>query len=184
MTGMRVLVSYATAFGSTAGIAERIGERLVHAGCEVDLRPVADVVAVDAYDAVVIGSAVHDKLWLPQARDFMKRHRAVLGRRPVWLFSVSSVGDTTSFVSPKVARALRQLQSEPRDVARFRRALGARDHRNFAGAVQPRQWGVKGLLFLKATGGRYGDHRDWSDIEEWAGGIARALSTAPTATSA
>lgn len=181
---MRVLVSYATAFGSTTGIAERIGEGLAAAGCEVDVRPVEDLEAIDGYDAVVLGSAVHDTAWLPQARAFVKRHRAQLRRRPVWLFSVSSVGDTTSFVSPRVAKALRQLAAEPRDVARFRHAIGARDHRNFAGAVQREQWGVKGLLFLKATGGRYGDHRDWSDIEGWAAGIARTLSTAPKASSA
>lgn len=181
---MRVLVGYATAFGSTTGIAERIGERLAGAGCEVDVRRVEEVEAVEGSDAVVLGSAVHDALWLPQARAFVKRHRSQLRRRPVWLFSVSSVGDTTSFVSPKVARALRQLQNEPKDVARFRQAIGARDHRNFAGAVQRKQWGVKGHLFLKATGGQYGDHRDWEDIEDWAGGIARSLSTTPKATSA
>lgn len=181
---MRVLTSYATAFGSTAGIAERIGDRLAGTGFEVDVAPVDDVEAVAGYGAVVLGSAVHDKLWLPQARAFVKRHRAQLWRRPVWLFSVSSVGDTTSFVSPRVARALRQIQNEPRDVARFRQAIGARDHRNFAGAVAPRQWGMKGDLFLKAAGGRYGDHRDWGDIEDWAEGIALSLSTAPTTSSA
>ena len=181
---MKVLVSYATAFGSTVGIAERIGERLAGAGCEVEVRPVDGVETLVPYDAVVLGSAVHDALWLPQARSFVRRHRAQLRRRPVWLFSVSSVGDTTSFVSPKVAKALRQLAAEPKDVARFRQAIGACGHRNFAGAVEPRQWGVKGLLFLKATGGRYGDHRDWGDIEGWAGGIARALAATPKATSA
>ena len=181
---MRVLVSYASAFGSTAGIAERIGERLAAAGCEVDARPVDDVEGLDGYDAVVLGSAVHDAVWLPQARSFVTRHRSQLRRRPVWLFSVSSVGDTTSFVSPAVARALRQLAAEPRDGARFRPAIGAREHRNFAGAVHPKQWGVKGTLFLKAARGRYGDHRDWGDIEDWAGGIARSLSMAPKATSA
>lgn len=181
---MRVLVSYATAHGSTTGIAERIGGRLTDAGCAGDVRPVEEMQAIDGYDAVVLGSAVHDAVWLAQGRAFVKRHQAQLRRRPVWLFSVSSVGDTTSFVSPKVARALRQLQNEPRDVARFRQAIGARDHRNFAGAVQPKQWGMKGHLFLKATGGQYGDHRDWEDIEDWAGGIARTLMATPKATSA
>jgi menaquinone-dependent protoporphyrinogen oxidase len=181
---MKVLVGYATAYGSTTGIATKIGERLAGEGCQVDVRPVEEIDAVDAYDAVVLGSAVHDTTWLPQARAFVRQQRAALARRPVWLFSVSSVGDTSSFLSPRVAGALRQLRNEPKDVTRLRRAIRARDHRNFAGALERPQWGVKGRLFLKASGGRYGDHRDWEDIEEWARGIAGSLQDAADATPA
>ena len=181
---MRVLVGYATAHGSTAGIAARIGERLAGAGCEVDVRSVDEIEAVDGYGAVVLGSAVHDATWLPPAKAFVRRQRTALARRPVWLFSVSSVGDTSSFLSPGVAGALRQIRNEPKVVTRFRRAIGARDHHNFAGAIERPQWGFKGRLFLKASGGRYGDHRDWEDVDGWAAGIARSLQNAAKATSA
>ena len=181
---MRILVAYATANGSTQGIAERIGERLAVAGWEVDVRAVEEVDAIDGYSGVILGSAVHDASWLPTATSFVRRHRAGLVRRPVWLFSVSAVGDSSSFVSPRVAHTLRQLASEPKGVPLIRRAVRAEGHRNFSGAVERPQWGLKGRLFLKATGGRYGDHRDWADIEDWADGIASALRSAPKATSA
>ena len=67
----RVLVGYATAAGSTAGIAERIGETLREQGCEVVCRPVGPDLDPSAFDAVVVGSAVHNMAWLRPALDFL-----------------------------------------------------------------------------------------------------------------
>jgi menaquinone-dependent protoporphyrinogen IX oxidase len=47
----------------------------------------------DRYDAVVFGSGVYDGSWTVEATELMRRHAAVLARRPVWLFSVGSFGD-------------------------------------------------------------------------------------------
>src|SRR5204862_5936066 len=54
----------------------------------VDVWPVSEVCDVGAYDAVIVGSAVHDQTWLPAAVRFMRDNRAALASRPVWLFSV------------------------------------------------------------------------------------------------
>ena len=60
---MRVLVTYASRHGSTAEIADRVGQVLrvvlgMHVpDVQVDVVPIAKVRGVEGYDAVVVGSA-------------------------------------------------------------------------------------------------------------------------------
>lgn len=178
---MSVLVGYASAYGSTKGIAKEIGDRLTKAGLKADVRPIDEIEAIETYEAVVLGSAIHNMAWLPQAAAFVRSHTADLATRPVWLFSVSSVGDTSSFLGPRVARLFRRMRKEPKEIAALRQAIGPREHRNFAGAIERTHWNLAGHLFLKAFGGSYGDHRDWQDIDAWADGIARQLRVAQEA---
>jgi menaquinone-dependent protoporphyrinogen oxidase len=89
---MKVLVTYASRHGATAGIAERIAAGLRSAGLPTDLSPVTDVDDVTAYDAFVIGGAAYMFHWLKDATAFVKRHRARLADRPVWLFSSGPLG--------------------------------------------------------------------------------------------
>lgn len=65
---MNVLVGYASAHGSTREIAERLGSRLDEMGLKADVRSMADVGDADAYEAFVLGSAVHDQAWLAPAK--------------------------------------------------------------------------------------------------------------------
>ncbi len=45
----------------------------------------------------------------------------------------------------------------------------------FAGAVARSHWPATGRAFFRATGGRYGDHRNWPAIDAWADRIAAQL---------
>jgi len=89
---MSVLVAYASRHGSTRGIAERIAERLRVDGLDVDVRPVAGVDDVSAYDAFVVGAAVYMFHWLKDATSFVQRNREFLAARPTWLFSSGPIG--------------------------------------------------------------------------------------------
>ena len=179
---MRVLVGYASVHGSTKGIASEVGERLTR-GLQVDLRSIDDIDSIDSYDSVVLGSAIHNMAWLPVATTFVQSRAADLVTRPVWLFSVSSVGVTSSFFGPRVAHLMRRIRSEPKDIAQFRQAIRPRGHRTFCGAVERTHWNLAGHLFLKALGGSYGDQRDWSDIDVWADTVAQLLLAAEKAAS-
>ena len=57
----KILVTYASRTGTTAGVAEAIGKTLAESGAEVDVRAVADVKDLTPYDAVVAGSAIQGK---------------------------------------------------------------------------------------------------------------------------
>ena len=172
---MRVLVGFASAHGSTEGIAREITDRLVEAGLPADVHSIDEIDSLGQYDAVVLGSAIHNTAWLPDATAFVRKHAADLACRPVWLFSVSSVGDTTSFLGPRATRFIQRRRKDTKELSGFRQAIRPRDHRHFAGAIERSHWNVVGHLFLKACDGSYGDHRDWRDIDAWADGISRQL---------
>jgi menaquinone-dependent protoporphyrinogen oxidase len=176
---MDVLVGFATAHGSTQGIAKAIGDRLTQAGLQVDVRAIDAIEGLDGYDAVILGSAIHSDAWLPPASAFVKHHVAELATRPVWLFSVSSIGETSGIFGQGVTGFMRRMRKESDELVSFRLAVRPRGHRNFAGSVERSHWNLAGDLFLKAFGGTYGDHRDWQDIAAWADGIARDLSALP-----
>lgn len=169
---MRVLVAYATDHGSTRGVADRIAAQLQRHGVDADSQAVADVLGVSRYEAVVLGSAIHGGKWLPAARQFADRNAAPLRERPAWLFSVSTLGDEESMFPPRVANRLRAMRKETPEVAELRRLLHPREHRNFAGAITRSHWPATGRAFFRATGGRYGDHRNWPAIDAWADRIA------------
>ena len=156
---MRVLVTYASHFGATRGIAERIAETLRAHGLEVDVVPVADVEEPIRYDAFVIGGTVHGGHWLKPATEFARLHAALLSERPVWLLSSGPIGE----------RYLHAEQPEPKEIDELRGLIRPRDHRTFAGAFDRSTadfstMGILGRTVVK----RFlpeGDFRDWPAIE-------------------
>jgi menaquinone-dependent protoporphyrinogen oxidase len=170
----RVLVGYATAAGSTAGIAERIAAVLRDRGCDVVCRPVGPDLDPAGFDAWVLGSAVHNMAWLPPALDFLRRIPTA-DDRPAWCFSVGGI-------SPRGPLTRRMTALEVRRVAQsFPDSFTARDHRLFAGIVRLSGTPLWGRAFWWVFGGRPGDHRDWPAIAAWAGSIADVLTRRHTA---
>ncbi|MGY1669791.1 flavodoxin domain-containing protein [Geodermatophilus sp. SYSU D00710] len=169
-TSLRVLLAYATAGGSTRGVAERVAARLTEAGHTVDLRPAGPDVDPTGYDAVVVGSAVHDMAWLPDARDLLARLVAASAPPPVWCFSVAGIvprGAVTRWLArQELARIGQGLP----------RGLRARSHRLFAGVVYVEGVPLWGRLFYRAVGQHPGDHRDWAAIDRWAREVATELT--------
>ena len=181
---MKVLVTYATRHGTTRGIAERIGEVLQRRGFEVTCKPAEQAGSVDAYDGVVIGGAAYAGHWMKEASAFVRKHRAQLARRPVWLFTCGPTG-----VEPDEAKRAEILRSSiPREFAEVAAAIGPRDQKVFYGAYDPgaAPVGIAEGLFARILTVApkiresipAGDFRDWSDIEAWADRIARDLNPA------
>lgn len=169
---MRVLVGYASAFGSTQGIAARIADRLRARALDVDLA-LLGTQTVAAYDAFVLGSAIHDQAWLAPALAFLARNAAVVAAHPVWLYSVG--------MPAALARPLRALAAAELDkvAATLPAEIRPRGHMLFSGAVAREQLPRFGRMVFRLFGGRYGDFRDWQAIDAWADEIALALARAP-----
>lgn len=163
---MEILVGYATAHGSTREIAERIAVVLRQSGIVAELRPLQAVGDLDRFDGLVLGSAVHNQKWLPEALQFIERQRGQFGRRPVWLFSVG--------IPAALPRAFRSMAmgEGPKIIAPFRAAMNFRGHQLFSGVIQPDHLSRWGRIFFRACGCRYGDYCDWGRIEAWAAEIA------------
>lgn len=168
---MRVLVGYATQHGSTGGVAERIAARLRERGLSVDVVIVNPGQDAASYDAVVLGSAVYSATWLADATGFASRNAATLARRPVWTFSVGWLRDQRG--------VLRNVTwPDAREPDRVSGDVRPRDHHFFAGAIDGARLTRSERLAFRALGGRYGDFRDWDEIDAWADGIAAALQAA------
>ena len=80
---MNILVTYASKYGATQEIAERIGEVLRQAGLQVDILPVASIRNLAAYEAVILGSAIYVGKWHKEAETFLRTNEKVLAERNV-----------------------------------------------------------------------------------------------------
>lgn len=179
---MKVLVGYATRHGATAGIAERIGERLRAAGLEADVIAVGAVRYPAPYDAFVIGAAAYMFHWLKEASHFVERNRKLLAERPVWLFSSGPLG--TDPVNEKGEDQL--TASVPKEFERYRSMLHPRGEQVFFGALDlsaPPIGVAERFMHLMPSARDAlpsGDFRDWPTIDAWADGIARDLLAVET----
>ena len=93
MMDNRILVAYATKYGATTEIAEKIGQVLQEAGLPTDVQNVQEVNDLTSYGAVVLGSAVYIGSWRKEAAKFLQDNEQALAERPVWLFSSGPTGE-------------------------------------------------------------------------------------------
>ncbi len=168
---LHVLVAYATKYGATRGIAERIAEVLRQAGLQVTLAEVGQAGSPTAYDAVVLGSGVYAGQWLAPAAAYLKTHAGALAGRPTWLFSSGPTGSGDPVV-------LMQGWRFPQDLQALAEQIRPRDVAFFHGAIWPEKLNLAERLILKALKAPTGDFRDWAMIEGWARQIAAALAEA------
>jgi menaquinone-dependent protoporphyrinogen oxidase len=164
----QVLVAYATKYGATAEIAEKIGEVLRQAGLSADVLPVDRAGDPGAYNAVVLGSAVYIGQWRKGAARFLETHEVALAKKPVWLFSSGPTGKGDPVELVQDWRFPGKLQPiadriKPRDIALFQGAVDA-DKLSFI-----EKW------MLKNVKAPVGDFRDWQAIISWATAIADEL---------
>ena len=166
-----VLVAYATKYGATAEIAERIGQTLRTIGTEVDVVPADKAGDPAGYAAVVLGSAVYAGSWRKEAAAWLEAHETVLAGRPTWLFSSGPTGEGDAAELMKGWRFPEALQPvadriQPRDIAFFH------------GEIDTKKLNLAEKVLVKGIKAPTGDFRDWDAIEAWAGGIALALQPA------
>ena len=164
----KVLVAYATKYGATAEIAERIGQVLRQAGLDVEVLAAERAGDAQAYKAVVLGSAVYIGQWRKQAAAFLKANEQALAGRPVWLFSSGPTGEGDPVELTQGWRFPKGLQPvadriQPRDIAVF------------AGSANVEKMNFLEKFMLKQVKAPAGDFRDWDAIAAWATAIADAL---------
>jgi menaquinone-dependent protoporphyrinogen oxidase len=89
---------YGTTEGQTRKIAQRIAAELEKLGHEVELRDsttMAEPLAADTFDAVMIGASVHQGSHQAAVQHFVSANLAVLGQLPTAFFSVSLVASSS-----------------------------------------------------------------------------------------
>lgn len=161
---MRILVTAASRHSSTFEVAQTIARTLERAHLEVDVRRPEEVGHVNAYDGVVLGSAVYAGHWLKPAIDLVERTASRMRGIPVWLFSTGPIGDPL------------KPEGLPVDVAPMLERSGAREHRTFGGRLDKRELGFGEKAIVRMVGAAEGDYRPWDEIEAWAEEIAATLN--------
>jgi menaquinone-dependent protoporphyrinogen oxidase len=162
---MSVLVTYASKHGATKGIAERIAAKLQKHWIAVDIRPIEDVTKSGGYTAFVIGGALYYGSWMKDATEFVRRNRAALAQRPVWLFSSGPLGEEVN-----------DEEQQPKELAELQEAIRPRDHRVFFGALDRDKLSFIERMVIKGVRAPTGDFRDWNEIDAWSESIAQALT--------
>lgn len=93
----RILIAYATNSGSTAEVAQAIGEELGKTGVQIDVLPVEKVNALESYDAMILGAPMILG-WHRAALRFLKKNRNALKQIPLAVFvtcmSLTRSGET------------------------------------------------------------------------------------------
>ncbi len=170
----QTLIVYASRYGSTKEIAERIASVLREQGINTTLNAAEDVTGLDSYDAVIIGSALYNGTWLPEAKEFLESFQAELANKDVWLFSSGPATDddpVTVVEGWKVPEPLKHTLEviRPQAVALF------------SGKIDAAKLSTEDYLVSSSLRGVSGDYRNWQTIEGWASEIAFALTRAVAA---
>ncbi len=164
----KVLIAYASKYGSTREIAEKIGDVLQQAGLEVDVLA-ADQQDLSHYKAVILGAALYIGKWPKDAEKFVTANEKALAGKPVWVFSSgpSGEGDPLELVEGQRLPANMQAvvdRIQPREVSVFHGNIDP-DRISFM-----EKWAIKNVVKKPL-----GDYRDWDMIAAWAGRVAAAL---------
>ena len=159
---MRMLITWGSKLGGTAGIAEMLGAAMREAGLDVVIAPAARAPSPQGFDGVVVGGALYANRWHADARRYVERHELLLRKTPTWLFSSGPLDDSADHEAIAPPRQLRALMER----------IGALDHVTFGGRLDP---AVKGFPAQAMAKDHAGDWRNPARIRAWGAELARAL---------
>jgi menaquinone-dependent protoporphyrinogen oxidase len=155
------LIAYATKHDSTHQVAELVAGVLRDDGLEVDVRPASEVTDVEPYDVVVIGGALYMGRWHRDARQLLSRQRAVLARRPVFVYGMGPL----EMVEEQIAGSREQLEHALSKVPEVKPIAVE----IFGGVVKPEE------LHSPFNRMPAGDARDLEAIRAWARDVAAVI---------
>lgn len=153
-----ILIGYATRSGSTKEIADLIGELLQRKGVRTHIVRIEDIDSIENYQAVVLGSAIRDELWLPEAIGFVRSHLEALQSKPLFYFQVCMAmhqdTPTQTQQALRYSEAVRNL-AKPVDIGLF------------GGVLQLDTIAPVERNKLVRKGFPEGDWRDWKAVQAW-----------------
>ena len=161
----KILVTYASRTGTTAGVADAIAKTLSENGGSVDVLPMQDVKDIDQYKSIVAGSAIQAAKWLPEAIEFLEANKSFLNNKP---FAVFLVCMTLAMPGAEKYRDHVSGFMEP-----VRKMIKPVKEGLFAGrldldklpSVTDR---IKFRISVWMGVWKTGDHRNWNEINKWA----------------
>lgn len=161
-TEKKVLVTYASKYGSTGGVADAIGKELCSKDVTSDVALINNAGNIGSYQGVVIGSAIYMGKWMSEAVDFVKKNKDTLRQMPVAYFLVCMT--LSKPTEENRAKVLSYMDSILKAVPEIKPVgIGT-----FAGALDYNNLSWLNKKILKSKGTPEGDFRDWKAIQAWA----------------
>lgn len=153
-----ILVTYASPAGSSAEVADFIGQTLRDKGHRVDVVDVKQSPDPAPYDAVITGGAIRAGAWLPEAVTFVETHKETLIMKPLayWTVCLTLNEDTPE------NRSTVEAYLEP-----VRAIVPAQSEAFFAGVMDLKKLAFPLRLMMRAMKAPQGDFRQWDDIRAW-----------------
>jgi menaquinone-dependent protoporphyrinogen oxidase len=168
----KIMVAYATRTGSTMGVAEAIGFSLSDHGFLVEIEPMDKVTDLTPYDAIICGSAIQDRQWLPEAMAFIRNNQQVINQKPFATFTVCMTLSMTNREKyrPAVIEWLKPVRAltKPFSEGYFAGTLEFVKIPSFPDRLKFRVSVLLGVW-------KAGDHRDWDAIRVWSENLVPAL---------
>lgn len=163
MNPRSILLAYATRYGSTQEVAEAIAAALREVGIEIAVQPMQAVETLERYAAVMLGAAIYNTRWHPEAHHFLSRHQEILKQRPVVIFALGPLSTSDAALRNSHRQLDRELAKYPwlKPVAL----------KIFAGKYDLAKPGLG--FFERLMPAR--DHRDWAAIRAWANTLPARL---------
>ena len=165
----RILVAYATRYGSTADVAEAIGDELRKAGETVDVRPFTDIADLSPYRAAVIGSPIYMGKWLPESQVFIEKNQQFLRTIPVAYFAV---GLTVKEGTPELIRKAEASMDQ------VRLLVNPVEVGVFPGKLETGRLTIADRAIVKLIRAEAGDFRDLAAVRAWAQAVREKIAQA------
>ena len=166
-----VLIAYATWSGTTREVAERISNNFQQ-DYHVEIKQVKEVVSIETYDAIVIGTSIHAGLTNNDFRKFLNKFNQLLSAKPLSIFVVcANMMDDNEHNILETQKWLDKVLNKYPDLSPFSVGL-------FGGAVltetpefKKSNFLVKKVIYamknkMQEDFGKY-DFRDWDKIDKW-----------------
>ena len=174
---MKILAAYASAHGTTGEVATFISKTLEVYGAEVTHAAVETVESVKEYDAFILGTAIHEGIWLRSMMLFIDKFGTELAEKPVYFF--------ITCIRVAEADGYEHVMKNYMDTHTLEK-LKARNVTAFGGAIQLKEinWDERWTLGLRYDGTNLqqrlnADYRDWYAIGTWVNNIAKELTLKP-----
>lgn len=188
MPDQRILILYATSYGQTAKIANRMAQVLRGSGYAVtvvDARESGGRIRLETFDGVIIGASLIARGLQPSVDQFVQAHVDTLNRIPTLFFQVSASAGSSKREGRDAARRLleRYLSSTG-----FRPDLSA----SIAGAINYTRYNPFLRWYMKRAsrlnGGstdtsRDHEYTDWGQVEQLAHDFVERVLKPENATS-